>query len=251
LSTKTKKKVCDHASCPGGDECPKTPACSCHAKPAPAELSVPTVAVRKLPPIENIRGLLDAFKPGLMKAKVLELTKAGFPGAAFSEGRGNGETPDLVACTPESPDWTPRPPGTPLRGNGGRVLGFADPADRDVLGLQSTVFKKLAQAETAVLAALVAHDKILAAARQKKDDDEIQLDQLWCTSCLRVQNEDGTAHCAPRGEPKQVGADSTLCRWCHDWTQEHLGELPPLRLVALHAASIRITSKHLRELGVE
>lgn len=249
MSAKTKKKVCDHKTCPGGDDCPTK--CVCHKKPAIPEVAVPAVAVRKLPPIENIRGLLDAFKPGLMKAKVLELTKAGQRGASFSEGRGNGETPDLVACTPEDSDWVPTLPGEPLRGVAGRVLGLADPADRDVLGLQSTVYRQLSRAESAILAALEAHDKILAKARKKQVDDEILLEHIWCTSCLRVQNEDGTAHCAPRAPAKQVGEDSTLCRWCYDWTTEHLGELPPLRLVALHAASVRITSKHLRESGVE
>lgn len=45
------------------------------------------------------------------------------------------------------------------------------------------------------------------------------LRDVWCTSCERI------GELEPRGNPKDVGADSTLCRFCHGYEREH-GELP-------------------------
>lgn len=63
---------------------------------------------------------------------------------------------------------------------------------------------------------------------------------IWCTSCERAQVM------APRGDPKRVGEQSTLCGWCHEWQREY-GQLPPVAIIERRARGERITTRVVEE----
>lgn len=70
----------------------------------------------------------------------------------------------------------------------------------------------------------------------------VNIDEIWCTSCLRI------GELNPRGKPKDVGQDSTLCAWCHAFARDTGGALPhPLLLRRKVEKNGRLTDRDYRE----
>ena len=138
-------------------------------------------------------------------------------------------------------------PGYPPSSLGGGGGGTADPVGELVATLVELddradgVQHAVREIERAALAARRLLDAAWsAAARTRAAAPASRTDDVWCTSCLR-------AHVVtPRGAEKEVGADSTLCRWCHDWQREHRA-LPPVALIERRARGERITSRVIDE----
>lgn len=70
----------------------------------------------------------------------------------------------------------------------------------------------------------------------------VNVADIWCTSCQRI------GELNPRGTPKDVGKDSTLCTWCNAFARDSNGALPhPLLLRRRVEKKGRLTAVDYRE----
>jgi hypothetical protein len=139
-----------------------------------------------------------------------------------------------------------RPDGYPSGGNGGGGKGgVSDPTGRTVVqrdggrddGTRARRPATEAIALTMQAAALLARADSLRASALPPRVEPKEADD-WCTNCEKAKE------LSPRGDVKAVGADSTLCTWCHAFQREH-GMLPPRALVRKHARGERIYTRDI------
>lgn len=102
--------------------------------------------------------------------------------------------------------------------------GVKDPATRALsLAMEACRYLELADSERA---------RALPPAPKPVDTAD------WCSNCEKYKVLE------PRGDPKAVGHDSTLCSWCHAFLRDKY-VLPPRVLVEKHGRRERIYDKEV------
>lgn len=113
---------------------------------------------------------------------------------------------------------------------------------------QRLAWVKLHEARNALTDAFNACEPLVRAPKAAAVDDDEKpppsTKDIWCTSCARI------GEINPRGTPKDVGVDSTLCAWCHAY-QRDTGALPHELLLRRRVEKRgRLTERDYQEVAV-